>query len=135
MRRFVACVLSAALLLPAFAMATGATPVAAPNASSMPPTPPDAAQIEAMKASQAMQKQEIGYDAKAKRDPYGKVIDETKNGQAPAAAPKKLRNDRVMRSDKERFNPKAATKQAAKPTYPPPNQPPPGTPATLSGQR
>lgn len=45
--------------------------------------------------------QEIGFDAKTKRDPNGKKIEETTTTAAPASPEKTLRNDKKLRSDSD----------------------------------
>ena len=82
------------------ASSNGTTPPAAPINSSggaFQSTSPAAAPLAAAAPQPA--KEEVGYDAKVKRDPYGNVLkDSTKTSQQRTEAPA-LRNDKKLGGD------------------------------------
>ena len=90
--------LAAAIALPA----TAQYPQATINAGS---TPPAASAETANNPGDAHQKPktEVGYDAKVKRDPYGKIINDGKSPGAKTKAAPPLRNDQKLRGDSEMF--------------------------------
>ena len=97
MRLFIA-LITATLALPAAAQ----YPAAMINNSS---TPPAASADIPNQTSNVPQKPkaEVGYDAKVKRDPYGKIINDGKSPGAKTEAAPPLRNDQKLRGDSEMF--------------------------------
>ena len=95
MRLFIA-LITVTLALPAAAQ----YPQANINAGS---TPPAASAETANNPGDAHQKPkaEVGYDAKVKRDPYGKIINDGKSPAAKTEAAPALRNDQKLRGDSE----------------------------------
>ncbi len=98
MRLFIA-LITVTLALPAAAQ----YPAAMINNSG---TPPAVSAETANNPGDAHQKPkvEVGYDAKVKRDPYGKIINDGKSPGAKTEAAPPLRNDQKLRGDSEMFN-------------------------------
>ena len=102
--------------LPALAQAPTSPSAVTPQGQPMAATPQGMVPVTG-----AQPLDEIGYDPKVKRDPYGRVIDE--NGKAAGAPPtetQKLRNDsaRPLRSDKKMIGSRSTNPSAPKPTGP-----------------
>ena len=97
MRLFIA-LITVTLALPAAAQ----YPAAIINNSS---TPPATSADITNKPGEVPQKPktEVGYDAKVKRDPYGKIINDGKSPGAKTKAAPPLRNDQKLRGDSEMF--------------------------------
>jgi len=95
MRLFIA-LITVTLALPAAAQYP-----AAMNSNSS--TPPAASADITNKPTEVPQKpkDEVGYDAKVKRDPYGKIINDGKSPGAKTEDAPPLRNDKNLRGDSE----------------------------------
>ena len=111
MRLLTTLIITAAMALPAAAQ----YPAATINSSGTPPaasantTTPATAAAPAIAKSTGIEetpKEEVGYDPKVKRDPYGHIIKDGKTSDAKAASAPSLPNDQQLKNDNSIINKK-----------------------------
>lgn len=96
MRLLTTLLLASAVALPALAQIAEPPPPSAPSAGTSP------AALSTAPSTGGQKLDEVGYDPKVKRDPYGNVIGDKKGGVITTPNTKPLRSDgaKAMRSDR-----------------------------------